>query len=470
MAQSNLKPQFRPPIVTIMGHIDHGKTSLLDKIRTTNVANRESGGITQHIGAYQSQGITFIDTPGHAAFCGMRSRGAQITDIVVLVVSATDGVMAQTKECLNLIKLSSLPLIVALNKMDLSTASPDMVKGQLVELGFTPEEYGGSIPLIPVSAKTGLGIDKLIEEIKLHAEVMELKNEADSPLEAVVIESKMDKARGPVASIIVRKGTLKRGDIVYSENIHCKVKALLDYNRKPVSVAGPSTPVEILGFEAIPDIGSVITSTKHERKIVSPLPASVLVGEATPKLNVILKSDVEGSLEALKSSLNDDVLIVSAGVGQVSDNDVFMAQASKAQIYAFNLNVDKSVKNLAQNSKVVLFESKIIYEIIDDIQARVLRLLEPTIDETIQGEGKIIAEFSIDKVRIAGFQCTKGEISKGDLIHLKRDDKIIKDTKVEGIHQAKATIDKAKSGSEYGITFRPYVDFKINDVIISYKK
>ncbi|HEX8923242.1 MAG TPA: translation initiation factor IF-2, partial [Patescibacteria group bacterium] len=417
----------------------------------------------------------FIDTPGHAAFINMRARGAQVTDLVVLVIAATEGVMPQTKECLTHIQNASLPFIVAMNKIDLPGSSPDKVKGQLVELGFTPEEYGGQVPIIPVSAKTGEGIENLLDMILLHAEVMELKSEPDAPMEAIVIESRLDKSRGPVASVIVRKGILKVGDIVYSEDIEGKVKALVDYLGKPIKSAGPSTPVEILGFGSVPSVGSVITHVKAPKAAI---PAKEIAkqivkpasNQETVVLPVIIKADVEGTLEALLGSFSDDVQVIYSGVGPVTDNDVFMAEAGHAQIFAFNVNIPKNVENLAENAKVRIMQSKIIYEIIEDIQNQVLKLLEPTIDETILGEGTIIAEFKIEKVRIAGIKITKGEISKGDPIHLKRDGKIIKDTKVEGIRQAKSIIDKIKAGNECGMTFRPYVDFKINDVIISYNK
>jgi len=464
----NKSTGFRSPIVAVMGHVDHGKTSLLDKIRSTDVVRREAGGITQHIGAYQVQGVTFIDTPGHAAFCDMRSRGAQITDIVVLVVAATEGIMPQTKECIEYIKKSDLPVIVAMNKMDLEGASPEKIKGQLVEVGLTPEEYGGQTAVVPISAKTGLGIDKLLELIKLNAEVMELTSEPDAPLQAFIIESKLDKSRGPVASIIVQKGTLNLGDTVYADNVLCKVKAIVDDKGLNIKSAGPSTPAEILGWQQVPCVGSTVTPDKHEPTITE-CKVKYEYDENNPKLKVILKADVEGTLQALKHSFSDDVYILSEGVGAVTDTDVFMADTGKAEIFAFNVNTPKQILKLAETNGVKVFQSKIIYEIIENIQTQVLKMLEPTIDETILGEGLIKAEFKIDKVRIAGMQCTKGEISKGDLIHLKRDNKIIKDTKVEGIHQAKAIIEKIKSGTDCGITFKPYVDFKVGDVIIAYK-
>ena len=457
----------RQPIVTIMGHIDHGKTTLLDKIRSANVCAKEAGGITQHIGAYSACDITFIDTPGHAAFINMRSRGAQITDIIVLVIAGTEGIMAQTKECLNLIKKLNTPFIVALNKKDLPNFSPDKVKGQLVEAGFTPEEYGGDVPVIPISAKSGEGIDKLLETIKMIADLLNLQSEPKAPLLAPVIESKMDKNKGPLATVIVEKGTINLGDSVFANDICAKVKALIDHNGKQIKSAGPSTPVEILGFIKVPEVGSVVSSTKIENIAVK---QEKNIESDTPKLKIILKADTQGTLEALKGCLTDDVVLVQSGVGAISDNDVFMASAGKTIIYAFNLKTAPFIQKLAENEKVKIIESKIIYEIIDDIQDKILHLLEPNIDETIIGEGQIIAEFKIDKVRRAGVKITKGEISKGDLVHIKREDGTTKDTKVEGIRQGKNIIDKVKSGTECGMTFKPYVDFKIKDAIIAFTR
>ncbi|MBP6989435.1 GTP-binding protein [Candidatus Shapirobacteria bacterium] len=473
---TNSANKFRPPIVAVMGHIDHGKTTLLDRIRNAHVAERESGGITQHITSYQSEVklkngksglITFIDTPGHAAFCAMRTRGAQATDLVVLVISATDGVMAQTKESIKEIKKANLPVIVALTKYDLETRQPEMVKGQLVEMDLVPEEYGGQIAVIPVSAKTGSGIDELLENILLNAEIMELKNEPEAPLEAFVVESKLDTNRGPVAAVIVKKGTLRLGDQIYAENISGKVKALLDSNGKNIKEAGPSTPVEILGFEKVPCVGALISD--HPQNIVSEKITPPTFDPDIPRLNVVIKADVEGTLEALKNSLSDDVNLIYTGVGPVNDNDIIAAKTSQAQLFAFNVPISKTIKNLADNEKVSIFESKIIYEIIENIQAQVLKMLDPTIEDTILGEGTIIAEFKIEKVRIAGVKIVKGEMSKGDTIHLMREGKIIKNTQIEGIRQGKDVVEKIKSDHDCGMTFRPYVDFKIGDVIIAYK-
>lgn len=472
---------FRPPIVAVMGHIDHGKTSLLDRIRGSHLTNREFGGITQHISAYKTlvkpaagdpRPITFIDTPGHAAFCQMRARGAQTTDLAVLVISAVDGVMAQTKECIKEITKTGMPVIVAMNKIDLENSQPEKIKGQLVEAGLTPEEYGGQTPLIPVSAKTGQGIDKLLESILLHADIMELVDNPSLPFSAFIYESRLDKSRGPIASAIVKTGKLTVGDTVYAADIPCRVKAMTDSDGQRITAAFPGDPIEILGFEAVPAIGSIISPKNAARNLIAdnqpenqPLPSS----SDTPKLKIILKADVQGTLEALKASLSDDVIILAQGIGPVTDNDVFLASPTQAQIFAFNVSVPKFIKNLGDNEKVPIFESKIIYEIIENIQSQVLKLLDPTIEETILGEAKIIAEFKINKIRIAGLDITKGQMSQGDQVHLSRDGKIIKDTKIEGIRQGKNIVDQIKMGNECGMTFRPYVDFELNDVIISYK-
>ncbi len=472
---------YRPPVVTIMGHVDHGKTTLLDKIRSANIASREAGAITQHIGAYQAKVktktgdklITFIDTPGHAAFASMRQRGASVTDIVILVISAGESVMPQTRECIEIIKQNNLSVIVALTKVDLPNIFLDKIKGQLVESELTPEEYGGQTPLVEVSAKTGAGIDKLLETIILHAEVMELKDEPNLPLSGVVIESKLDKTRGPIATVLVKTGTLKKGDAIYSDAATGKAKALIDFSGKQINSATPSTPVEILGFTTVPTVGNLVTNLVDQNHVTAPTVrnlAQFQVEQGEVKLNVILKSDTQGTLEALKNSFSEEVKIISSSVGSVNDNDVYAAQPANACIYAFNLKTDPVVLTLAQNCKVKIVESKIIYEIIDSIQQQVLKLMEPTIDETVLGEAKITAEFKINKIRIAGIKVVKGEIKKNDLIHLKRDGKIIKDTKVGGIQQAKNVIESVKSGSECGMTFNPYVDFKVGDELVSYRK
>jgi translation initiation factor IF-2 len=345
-----------------------------------------------------------------------------------------------------------------------------MVKGQLVEMDLTPEEYGGQIAVLPISAKNGTGIEELLDLILLNAEIMELKDESEAPLEAVVIESKLDTTRGPIAAVIIKKGILRLGDQIYAENISGKVKALLDSSGKNIKEAAPSTPVEILGFEKVPIVGSIITNHFSESNIEPPVNDKLTIPDSeVPHLNLVIKADVEGTLEALKNSLSDDVNLIYTGIGPVNDNDIVAAKTSQAEIFAFNVPVSKTIKNLADNEKVLIFESKIIYEIIENIQAQVLKMLDPTIEDTIIGEGTIIAEFKIEKVRIAGIKITKGEMTKGDAVHLMREGKIIKNTQIEGIRQGKDIVEKIKVGHDCGMTFRPYVDFKINDAIIAYK-
>lgn len=484
-----LTKQFRPPIVTFMGHIDHGKTSLLDKIRSTNLWKKETGGITQHIGAYQvdlktKKGknalITFIDTPGHAAFVNMRRTGSQVTDLVVLVISATDGIKAQTKECIKLIQKQKLPFIVAINKTDLISASVDKVKGQLVEMEIVPEDYGGQICCLPVSAKTGQGLDKLLQMIALNAEIMELISLPQSPLQAFVIESKIDKNRGPVASLIIKQGSLKVGDTIYIKDQPTKVKALVDGSGNHIQKIDPGGAVQVLGFATPPPVASLVShqlSTSDTPPDVSPAPTPSPApsdadsdSEDDKRLPIIIKADTCGTLQAMLKSFSDDVLLIHSGVGAVNQNDIFLAESSEAQIFAFNLKSAKFIKNLAKNQQVRIFESDIIYEIIDDINAQVLKILEPTIDETVTGQAKIIAQFEINKNRIAGVKCTQGQLSRGDTIHLKREEEIIKDSKIDTIRQGKKEVDKVKTGVECGVTFKPKIDFHLDDVIISYYK
>jgi len=489
-----VQKQFRPPIVTFMGHIDHGKTTLLDKIRSTNLWKKETGGITQHIGAYQvylkdkTTPITFIDTPGHAAFVNMRSTGSQVTDLVVLVVSATEGIKAQTKECIKLIQKQKIPFIVAINKVDLKNASADKIKGQLIELEITPEDYGGQVSCLPVSAKTGQGIDKLLEMIILNAEIMELISLPQAPLQAFVIESKIDKNRGAVASLIVKQGSIKVGDTIHIQNQSTKVKALVDDNGNHVQEVGPGGVVEVLGFTSPPLVASPVTDHPSSSVVNesidtpvtptsaegTPLEPTASIG-ATPQdsdklLPIIIKADTCGTLRAMLKSFSDDILLIHSGIGAINQNDIFLAESSGAQIFAFNLKTAKFIKNLAKNQQVRIFESDIIYEIIDDINAQVLKILEPTIDETITGEAKIIAQFEINKRRIAGVKCTKGQLSKGDTVHLKRGEEIVKDSHIDTIRQGKQEVDKVKTGVECGVTFKPHIDFHLDDAIISYYK
>jgi translation initiation factor IF-2 len=483
--------KLRPPVVTIMGHVDHGKTSLLDAIRKSSLAAHESGGITQHIGAYQvthnGKTITFIDTPGHAAFSKMRSRGAAVTDFVVLVVSATEGVKPQTVESIQHIKAAGVQYLVAITKMDLPEANPELIKAQLTEHEVFVEGYGGDIVAVPVSAKTGDGLDKLLEMIALLAEMAELKADPDAAFEAAVIESKMDAQRGSVATILVKQGTVHVGDVIYAENTSAKVKALQDENGKRVVEAGPSTPVEVLGWEKTPTIGSAVKSVKFLPKIVVPKqpekPAAAITpaeGEAAivppaetgpkPTLKIILKSDVEGTLEALQQALAaDEIEILSAGVGDISEKDVLLAESTQSLILGFKVKAPSAVKKLAETLQVKLKIYDIIYDLIEDVQKQVLKLIEPTIDEEELGVADVIAVFDIKGDRIAGCRVKSGEIAKNHLYHIKRADKIIGDPRIKAFKRGKEDIEVAKAGTECGISFRNFSDIEIGDQITSYR-
>lgn len=468
--------QPRPPVVTIMGHVDHGKTSLLDAIRHTSVAAKEAGGITQHIGAYQvehaGKPITFIDTPGHAAFTKMRSRGAQVTDIVVLVVSATEGVKPQTVESIQHIKKAGVQYLVAMTKIDLPEKNPEMVKAQLTEHEVFVEGYGGDIVCVPVSAKTGEGLDKLLEMIQLVAELMELKADPEALLEGVIVESKMDKQRGPVATVLVKQGTLKVGSVVFAGHVEAKVKAMTDAFGKPMKSAGPSTPVEVLGWSEVPLVGSFV-STVRAAAVARVQKQAVTTAEAQegekPKLKLILKSDVAGTLEAIENSLSlDEVILISTGVGDVAETDVLLAESTGALIIGFHVKVPSAVQKLAESTKVKIKVYAIIYDLIEDLQKQILKLIEPSIDEEELGTADVIAVFDIKGERIAGSKVKTGEIARGQMYHLKRGGKTVADPKIKSMKTSKTDIDVAKAGSECGIVFRNFNDVQIGDQIVAY--
>jgi len=469
--------QSRPPVVTIMGHVDHGKTSLLDAIRHTAVAAKESGGITQHIGAYQvtnaEKTITFIDTPGHAAFTKMRSRGAQATDIVVLVVSAVEGVKPQTVESIQHIKKAGVQYLVALTKMDLPEKNPEKVKAQLTEHEVFVEGYGGDIVCVPVSAKTGEGLDKLLEMIALVAELMELKADPTAPFEGIVIESKKDMHKGDVATILVKNGTLRIGDVVYAGRMVSKVKAMTDAFGKPMKEAGPSTPIEVLGWDEAPSVGSLIGVTKQEQTAVVAVQADAASPqelESVQKLKLIIKSDATGTLEAIEQSIaGNEVIFIGKGIGNVTEADVLLAESTGARILAFRVKVPAAVESLAELTKVKIKAYTIIYDMIEDVQKQVLKLIEPTIDEQELGVGDVIAVFDMKGERIAGCKVKTGEIARGQMYHLKRGGNTIADPKMKSMKTGKQDIESAKAGSECGIVFRAFSDVQIGDQIVAYK-
>jgi translation initiation factor IF-2 len=465
----------RPPIVTIMGHVDHGKTTLLDAIRQSRIAQGEAGGITQHIGAYQiehqDKKITFIDTPGHAAFSKMRERGARVTDIIILVVAGTEGIKPQTVESIKHIQAAGCPLIVAINKMDLQGFSADMVKAQLLEHQIFCEGYGGQVPTVNISAIKKEGIKELLDMILLVSELEDLKANAEAPVEAVIIESSMDKNRGPIASVIVKNGSLKVSDEVYIGDDPTKIRALFDDLGKSTKTAEPGRPVEIIGFKSVPQVGSTITGTPGQHVEVQ-AKTIVIPDEDEEKItyNLILKADTQGTLEAIKASISPDITIIDASVGPVLDSDVLLAQSTKADIINFSVPVAASAKKMAEIEKVTIHSYSIIYKLLEFLEDKMLHLMEPTMDEIELGQAEVMAMFEMKGERIAGCKITSGEIAKNHLLHLIRDGKILSNPKIRSLKHGKEDIPFARVGTECGLVFTGFVDFKVGDMIKSYKK
>lgn len=491
--KSQAKPKFtRPPVVTLMGHVDHGKTTLLDSIRKSELIKKEYGGITQHIGAYQvthkGREITFIDTPGHAAFAKMRAHGARVTDLVVLVVAANDGVKPQTREALAHIRAARVPFLVAINKIDLPDANLERVKGQLAEEKVIIEDYGGETVAVEVSAKTRRNLDQLLDMILLLSDLQELKADPNAELEAVVIETRQDKRKGILVTLLVKNGTLQLGSSIDINNQTFRIRAMNDENGKSIKQAGPGSPVEILGFKTLPAVGQLIgkkqESTdeilKEKIQVSQKLLAKkesedqdnsqIEEEEQRQSIKILVKADTTGTLEAITSNLSDEVEIVDQAVGEVTESDVLLAQATLATIYAFNTKVSTSAQKLADIERVKLKTYNIIYKLFEDLEAQVLKMLEPTIDEETLGEAEIIAEFEINSERIAGCKVKKGEINKQQPIHIMRNEEIIADTKIRSLRRSKQEVDQVKAGTECGISFKSKVDFKLGDAIISYRK
>lgn len=465
--------QSRLPVVAVLGHIDHGKTTLLSKIRKRDLTKKEFGGITQHIGAYQieHQGkqITFIDTPGHVAFSKMRARGAEVTDLVVLVVAADDGVMPQTRESLEHIKAAKVPFLVAINKMDLPQSNSKMVKEQLQKEEVLVEELGGDVVCVEISAKTGKGIDELLDLILLLSEMEELRADPNGPLEAVVIESKLDARRGPLATVLVKNGSLRIGDEIRTEDFLGKVKAMFDENGERVRIARPSQPVEVLGFKEVPPIGSKVLKAGAEvgpKKAIAKRGVESKIATEKGQFKIILKSDVQGTLEAVIGSLPGEVQVIFQGVGDINESDVLLAATTRANIIGFNVRTPSAVAKLAETEKVRVRLYRVIYELLDDLKKW---LEEPKVIKEVLGEGEIIAEFEIKGKRIAGCRVKKGKISKSDKLHLKRGKEILGEIKIKSMKHRKEEITEAVVGEEFGAVFTPSLDFKIGDGIISYK-
>ncbi|MFH1602027.1 MAG: translation initiation factor IF-2 [Candidatus Shapirobacteria bacterium] len=473
--------ETRPPVVAILGHVDHGKTTLLDKIRKTNLAKRESGGITQHIGAYQiefasgkgkSQKVTFIDTPGHAAFAKMRSRGAQATDLAILVVAADEGVKEQTRESFSHIKAAKIPYLVAITKIDLPKAEAQKIKEQLLDMDIELAEAGGEVPAVSVSGLTGEGVSQLLKEIISLAEKASLEADKEADFQGIVIESSKDSRRGALNTVLVKSGTLRVKDELIVNGSSVTVRALFNDLGRPVDLAVPSDPVVVLGLSEPLEAGSIIgkeINIKKEKKKEEEREKDIFA-KKEKKLTLLIKADAQGTLEAILNNLPSDVQIVHSGIGEVTDSDVFLAQASGLEIIAFRVKVHSSAKRLAADNGVLVKEFALIYELLEDVDRSVLRLLSPDIEKEIAGQAEIVAEFEIDKKRVAGCRVTQGEINRQQTVAIKRSETVLKEeVKISSMKHLKEDISLAKKGQEFGVTFSPLVDFKIGDVIISYK-
>ncbi|MFQ5783404.1 MAG: translation initiation factor IF-2 [Alphaproteobacteria bacterium] len=491
--------EARPPVVTVMGHVDHGKTSLLDALRATDVVGGEAGGITQHIGAYQvttasGDRITFIDTPGHEAFTAMRARGAKVTDVIVLVVAADDGVMPQTVEAINHARAAEAPIIVAINKIDRPDADPDRVRQALLQHEIVVEELGGEVLSVEVSATEKRNLDKLVEAIQLQAELLDLKANPNRPAEGAIIEAKLERGRGAVATVLIERGTLRVGDIVVAGSEWARVRALVDERERNVDAAGPSTPVEILGLSGVPEAGDEVIAVDSERRArevvdyrqrqlrdvraaagergtLEQMFARIEAGEAK-ELPVVIKTDVQGSAEAITSSLEklstDEVAvrILHSGVGGINESDVTLAQASSAPIIGFNVRANAQARERARRDGIEIRYYSVIYDVVDDIRKLLSGMLAPTLRENIVGNAQVLEVFDITKVgKIAGCRVTDGLIRRGAKVRLLRDDTVIHEGRLATLKRFKDDVREVKEGLECGMAFENYHDLRIGDVI-----
>ena len=500
----------RPAIITIMGHVDHGKTTLLDYLRKSNVVAGEVGGITQHIGAYSikhnGKDITFIDTPGHAAFNKMRERGVKVTDIVILVVAANDGVKPQTIESIRHIKNSKVPVVIAINKIDLPDVKPDIAKAGLAEHGLVVTDYGGDIEAVEISALKGKGIDKLLETINLIADLQEITADPDAPLEAIVIESSKDAKKGVATTVIVKNGTLTLRQDVFvdasddNSTTEGRVKRLTNASGENLSKVLPGFVAEIIGFKDAPSVGSTVKDSSAIYPEISEDNAKTAGAEGVasadtkggvdvdngdewteidfselidqkPKLNLVIKADTEGTLEAIMQTIDlESTKVLTSGVGAVTETDIEMAKTSDALIISFHTKVSNKIQKMAKIDGVVIKSYDIIYKLIEDLQKRMLKLIEPTIDEVVLGEAEIMQIFEMKGDKIAGSKVKTGELKRTDLFHLKRGDEIITDPVVKNMMHGKEEITSVKAKNEFGMTFKSKkLDFQVGDVIIAYK-
>lgn len=488
----------RPPVVTVMGHVDHGKTSLLDSLRDTSVVNSEHGGITQHIGAYQvnvndKNLITFIDTPGHAAFTEMRARGSKITDIVILVVAANDGIKPQTIEAIQHAKAAQVPIIVAINKCDLQGADPAKVRNQLLEHELIVEEMGGDVLSVEISALKKTNLDKLKELILLQSEILDMKADPSIAAAGVVVESRLDKGRGPVSTVLIVKGTLKKGDLFVSGASNGKVRAIYNYKGDLINEAGPSTPVEIVGFQGAPNAGDDFVVVENDSKVeeiveyrqqelknkkLAANKKTDIFGEADPEeeYNIILKTDVNGSLEALTNAIekikveNIKTKIILSAVGPVTETDVTLAKASNAILLGFNIRPNKEAKDLARSYKLEILYFNIIYEALDHITKKISGLLAPETEEQGQGTCEVLEVFSVSKAgKVAGVKVTEGEIKNNSELRLIRDGAVVYTGKVNSLFREKNEAKEVKAGLECGVSIKDFNDIKKGDVIEFFK-
>lgn len=489
----------RPPVVTVMGHVDHGKTSLLDAIRKTHVTAREAGGITQHIGAYQvnyqGKKIVFLDTPGHEAFTAMRARGAQVTDVAILVVAADDGVMPQTVEAINHAKAAKVPIVVAINKMDREGANPDHVKQQLAELELIPEDWGGETIMVPVSAHKKTGIPELLEMILLVAEMLDLKANPEIPAHGTIVEAQLDKGRGPVATVLIAKGTLRVGDTIIAGTTYGKVRAMINDRGEKVKKATPSTPVEVLGLNDVPMAGDLLDAT--DEKIARSVAEKRIAKKKTEEiqqqgkvslddifqriqegelkeLNIVVKADVQGTIEALKQSLanikNEEVkvVIVHAGVGTINESDVMLASAANALIIGFNVRPDANARKAAEAEKVDIRTYRVIYDALNDVEAAIKGMLAPKFKEVIQGRVEVRQVITISKMLIAGCYVLEGKVTSSSKVRVIRDGVIVHEGEIETLRRFKDDVREVASGFECGITLDKYREVKEGDIFEVY--
>ncbi len=488
----------RPPVVTIMGHVDHGKTQLLDVIREANVVASEAGGITQHIGAYQVEAngkkISFLDTPGHEAFTAMRARGAHVTDIAVLVIAADDGIMPQTVEAINHAKDAGIPIIVAINKIDKENANPERVKQQLTEYNLVPEEWGGETVCVEISALQKINIDELLEMILLVAEVEDIKADPKEKASGVIIEAQLDKGRGPVATVLIKDGTLRIGDAIMAGSAHGRVRAMINDKGERLKKAGPSTPVEVLGLSDVPVAGDMLESVKtekegkkiaeerreekREKELTSDRPANLeqffarMQDEEVKELKIIIKGDVQGSVEALKDSLNQiksedvNLNIIHTGAGAINENDVILASASKAIIIGFNVRPDSRAKRVADQEGVDIRTYRIIYQVIDDVKKALEGLLEPEIREKVLGRAEVRDTFRVPKAgTVAGLYVTDGKITRNSKVRVLRDGVVVHEGSIGSLKRFQDDVREVDSNYECGLNIEGFQDVKVGDII-----